>query len=86
MNGGIVRIEVADTGDGIPQEQINNVWDRYYKIDKTHKRAIMGTGLGLSIVKNILKLHDARYGVTSVVGHGSIFWFELKITDKKYTI
>ncbi len=86
VNGGIVRIEVADTGDGIPQEQINNVWDRYYKIDKTHKRAIMGTGLGLSIVKNILKLHDARYGVTSVVGHGSIFWFELKITDKKYTI
>jgi len=82
VNGGIVRIEVEDTGEGIPEEQINNVWDRYYKIDKTHKRAVMGTGLGLSIVKNILKLHDARYGVTSVPGHGSVFWFELKITDR----
>lgn len=78
VNGGIVRIEVEDTGEGIPKEQINNVWDRYYKIDKTHKRAIMGTGLGLSIVKNILKLHDARYGVISSPGHGSVFWFELK--------
>lgn len=86
VNGGIVRIEVKDTGEGIPKEQINNVWDRYYKIDKTHKRALMGTGLGLSIVKNILKLHDARYGVTSTFGQGSTFWFELKITDKKYTI
>lgn len=86
VNGGIVRIEVEDTGEGIPQEQIDNVWDRYYKIDKTHKRAVMGTGLGLSIVKNILKLHDARYGVTSISGQGSTFWFELKITDKKYTV
>ena len=77
---------MEDTGEGIPQEQIDNVWDRYYKIDKTHKRAVMGTGLGLSIVKNILKLHDARYGVTSISGQGSTFWFELKITDKKYTV
>ena len=62
----------------IAQEQLENVWDRYYKIDKNHKRAVMGTGLGLSIVKNILKQHDARYGVKSKPGQGSIFWFELK--------
>ena len=78
VNGGIVRIEVRDTGEGIAQEQLENVWDRYYKIDKNHKRAVMGTGLGLSIVKNILKQHDARYGVKSKPGQGSIFWFELK--------
>lgn len=82
VNGGIVRIEVEDTGEGIPEDQMNNVWDRYYKIDKTHKRAVMGTGLGLSIVKNILKLHNACYGAASTPGHGSIFWFELKIKDK----
>ena len=73
----IVRIEVEDSGEGIEPEAIPYVWDRYYKVDKTHKRAIMGTGLGLSIVKNILELHHARYGVESVVGEGSTFWFEL---------
>ncbi len=77
VNGDIVRIEVCDTGKGIPKEEIKNVWERYYKIDKKHKRAIMGTGLGLSIVKNILIRHNARYGVESEVGKGSKFWFEL---------
>ena len=56
----------ADRSDGqrrgIAPEALPYVWDRYYKVDKTHKRAVMGTGLGLSIVKNILELHDARYG------------------------
>lgn len=81
VNGGIVRIEVTDTGDGIAPEEMENVWERYYKIDKKHKRAIMGTGLGLSIVKNILKLHEAKYGVVSNKGEGSTFWFELKILN-----
>lgn len=79
VNGEIVRIEVTDTGDGIAEEELANVWERYYKADKRHKREVMGTGLGLSIVKNILKLHDAKYGVLSKVGEGSTFWFELKI-------
>lgn len=74
-----VRIEVTDSGVGIAPKDLPYVWDRYYKVDKTHKRAVMGTGLGLSIVKNILQLHDARYGVESRVGEGSTFWFELKI-------
>lgn len=77
--GGIVRIEVIDTGAGIAKEELENVWERYYKVDKTHKRAVMGTGLGLSIVKNILKLHDVRFGVISELGKGTCFWFELKI-------
>lgn len=72
-----VRIEVIDHGDGIAEESLPYVWDRYYKVDKTHKRAVMGTGLGLSIVKNILELHNAAYGVKSEVGKGSTFWFEL---------
>lgn len=76
-----VRIEVSDDGDGIETEALPYVWDRYYKVDKTHKRAVMGTGLGLSIVKNILELHEARYGVESKVGEGSTFWFELRVTE-----
>lgn len=72
-----VRIEVMDTGDGINEKDIPYIWDRYYKVDKTHKRATIGTGLGLSIVRSVLDLHDATYGVESTVGKGSVFWFQL---------
>ncbi len=72
-----VLIEVADKGDGISPEDISNIWDRYYKVDKLHRRAQVGSGLGLSIVKGILELHGAEYGVKSEVGKGSIFWFML---------
>lgn len=73
-----VKIEIVDTGEGIAQDMLPLIWDRYYKVDKTHKRAAIGTGLGLSIVKSILDMHDAKYGVLSTVGQGSIFWFELE--------
>lgn len=72
-----VRIEVTDRGEGIAPEAIPNIWDRYYKVDKLHRRAATGSGLGLSIVKSILELHGARYGVESEQGKGSTFWFEL---------
>ena len=75
--GGKVRISVADTGVGIAPEDLPYIWDRYYKVDKVHKRAVVGTGLGLSIVKGILESHGAAYGVDSTPGIGSTFWFEL---------
>jgi len=75
----VVRIEVIDTGDGIKEEDLPLIWDRYYKVDKIHKRAVIGTGLGLSIVKNILLLHGSRFGVASELKVGSTFWFEFKI-------
>ncbi len=74
-----VRIEVTDTGDGIPEDKLKDIWKRYYKVDKEHKRAQIGTGLGLSIVKTILDMHDGAYGVRSALGQGSTFWFSLKI-------
>ena len=81
VEGDWVKIQVKDTGEGIAPEDLKNVWERYYKVDKNHKRAVQGTGLGLSIVKNILKLHEAEYGVESTVGEGSCFWFRLRRTS-----
>ncbi|MBQ8510016.1 MAG: HAMP domain-containing histidine kinase [Clostridia bacterium] len=72
-----VRIEVTDHGEGIAPDNIEHIWDRYYKVDKLHRRAQTGSGLGLSIVKGILEQHHARYGVESELGKGSTFWFEL---------
>lgn len=74
-----VRIEVIDTGEGISEEYLPYIWERYYKVDKAHKRAAIGTGLGLSIVKTILEAHQVQYGVISQVGEGTTFWFELKL-------
>jgi signal transduction histidine kinase len=74
-----VKIEVSDTGEGIPEKDLPYIWDRYYKSDKSHKRALTGTGLGLSIVKSIIYMHNGSYGVESKEGDGSTFWFELKI-------
>lgn len=81
VHGDIIRLEVEDHGKGIAEDELEYIWDRYYKVDKTHRRAIQGSGLGLSIVQNILKLHDYKYGVRSTVGKGSIFWFELPKAD-----
>ena len=72
-----VYFKVTDTGEGIPENQISNIWDRYYKLNEIHERAVIGTGLGLSIVKDILKQHNAEFGVNSGLGEGSIFWFKL---------
>lgn len=79
IQDGRVRIEIYDTGEGIAEEDLPYIWDRYYKVDKEHKRASIGTGLGLSIVKNVLDIHHASYGVESELGHGSCFWFEFPL-------
>lgn len=73
-----VRFEVTDTGDGIPEDQLQSIWERYYKAKATRQRAVVGSGLGLSIVKQVLKQHNAAFGAHSVVGQGSTFWFELE--------
>ncbi|KMT22384.1 HAMP domain-containing sensor histidine kinase [Clostridium cylindrosporum] len=74
-----VKIEIVDTGQGIEEDMINHIWDRYYKSNKVHKRASIGTGLGLSIVKAVLEMHGAMYGVISETGKGSNFWFQLNL-------
>ncbi len=75
-----VKISVIDTGEGIKQEEMADIWERYYRVDKVHKRAEIGTGLGLSIVKGILEAHAASYGVESECGSGATFWFMLELS------
>lgn len=78
-----VKIAVTDSGDGISEEDAKTIWNRYYKMDKTYKRAHNGSGLGLNIVKSILELHHAEYGVVSreqmPLGKGCTFWFKIQI-------
>ena len=66
-----VVVEVADTGTGIPSEDLPYIWERFYKVDKSHCRDDSGTGLGLAIAKQIIELHQAAVTVTSQVGQGT---------------
>lgn len=75
------RVEIKDTGKGIPADELNLVWDKYMQSSMTHHRPSQGTGLGLSIVKQILLLHNADFGVESKPDEGSLFWFELEIKE-----
>lgn len=75
-----IRVSVTDTGKGIAPEYMDKIWDRYFR--EEHKHLVVGTGLGLAIVKAILERHGSCYGVQSVVGQGSTFWFELKKFEK----
>ena len=76
-----VVIKVTDYGVGIKEEDLNYIWDRYYRIDKGHQRSTQGSGLGLSIVKSILEYHNFEYGVESISGSGSTFWFKMPIEE-----
>ncbi|TJX13500.1 HAMP domain-containing histidine kinase [Tissierella creatinini] len=76
--GSNVLFQVRDRGVGIPEDQLANIWDRYYKVGKSHKRSISGSGIGLSIVKSILMAHKSEYGVESKLDEGSTFFFKLK--------
>ncbi len=72
----MVTVEVEDYGDGIAQEDIPYIWDRFYKARDSVKHK--GSGLGLSIVKSILEAHHFNFGVSSEIGKGSKFWFEIR--------
>ncbi len=72
-----IRVEIKDTGKGIEQKELEYIWDKYYKVDKTHSRVQVGSGIGLSIVKNILINHKFEYGVESKINKGTTFYFEI---------
>ncbi|MBI4600434.1 MAG: PAS domain-containing protein [Planctomycetes bacterium] len=68
-----VRVDVADTGVGIPAEDLPRIFERFYRVDKARSRELGGTGLGLSIVKHLVQALDAEIHVESKVGAGSTF-------------
>jgi two-component system phosphate regulon sensor histidine kinase PhoR len=72
-----VRVAVADTGIGIPSDQIKRIFERFYRVDRARSRATGGTGLGLSIVKHIVEAHGGVVTVDSALNHGSTFIVEL---------
>lgn len=73
----LARVSVHNTGNNIPNEEIDRIWESFYKIDKSRARKYGGTGLGLSIVGRILQLHNAEYGVANTED-GVEFWFKLQ--------
>jgi two-component system phosphate regulon sensor histidine kinase PhoR len=73
-----VNISIKDTGIGIPEEDIDRIFERFYRVDKARSRTVGGTGLGLAIVKHIIEAHNSKIIVSSKLGEGSIFSFKLK--------
>lgn len=76
-NNDLINIEVKDNGVGIPREDINRIFERFYRVEKSRAKDRGGIGLGLAIVKHILEAHNKRIHVESQVGLGSSFIFSL---------
>ena len=70
------RVLVSDNGNGIPEDEIPYIWDRFYKAGKDRNN-LSGSGLGLAIVKGILDAHKVQYGIISKKGEGTTIWFDL---------
>ena len=73
-----VRFSIEDHGPGIAADEIDYIWDRYYRGGKSHSRRKTGSGIGLSLVKSIIMAHNGEYGVMSKEGEGSTFYFRLR--------
>ena len=69
----LLRVAVADQGDGIANEHLPRLTERFYRVDTARSRELGGTGLGLAIVKHILNRHRGRLDIASRIGEGSIF-------------
>ena len=77
FSGHVVRVEVADSGEGIAPEHLPRITERFYRVDTGRSRAMGGTGLGLAIVKHIVSRHRGRLTVRSTLGQGSRFTVQL---------
>ena len=73
-------VEVADTGIGIPEESLNRIYERFYRVDKSHSREIGGTGLGLAITRNAVLLHRGSIKVESTLGEGTKFLVKIPLS------
>lgn len=75
-----IRIQVSDTGVGIPAEALPRVFDRFFRVDPSRSKTSGGTGLGLAIVQSILTLHGGRAEIVSELGHGTCVKLSLPVT------
>ena len=73
-------IKVADSGIGIPQEDVDHIFERFFRVDKARSREVGGTGLGLAITKNVVQMHRGVIDVESVHGEGTTFAMRIPLT------
>lgn len=73
-------VEVSDSGIGIPQASLEHIYERFYRVDKSHSREIGGTGLGLAITRNAVLMHRGKISVTSEEGKGTTFTVKIPLT------
>lgn len=78
--GGMVEVSVADTGEGIPADELENIFERFHRVDKSRSRATGGSGLGLTIAKSFVESHGGKLSVRSELGKGSVFSFTLPLS------
>ncbi len=81
QQGNWVEVSVADTGEGIPNEDLPNIFERFYRVDKSRSRATGGSGLGLTIAKRLVEAHGGKIEVQSEMGKGSRFSFTVSIAE-----
>ena len=75
-------LKVEDSGIGIPEESLEHIYERFYRVDKSHSREIGGTGLGLAIVKHIAEQHNAEIVIKSEIGQGTVISIEFTKNEK----
>ena len=76
-----MHLQVSDTGSGIPNEDVDKVFDEFFRVDASRTRGTGGAGLGLTIVKRLVDAHNGEISAESTLGEGSTFTVSLPIAD-----
>ncbi|MFH0925339.1 MAG: ATP-binding protein [bacterium] len=77
INKDFIQIDITDSGIGLPRNQLDKIFEKFYQVDQSNTRRYKGTGLGLAITKKILELHGGEIWAKSKKGEGSTFSFTL---------